>query len=163
MGTFIYALDGDTGEVRWVNDGTGALYLSQPHNYPAFAGVAPQGALVATKKRLLIPGGRSVPACFDRETGQFNYYHLAKYGKSGGSSVFATDRAFFAHERAGEYSLCQIGDGQRENGVRGHQPVLTMRAFYFSIAWTNFRRGLNNSWPAVGNALNCLIACWKWM
>ena len=66
MGTFIYALDAETGEVQWVNDSTGAQYIKQPHSAPSFAGVAPQGALVATKDLLLVPGGRSVPAAFDR-------------------------------------------------------------------------------------------------
>ena len=44
MGTFIYALDADSGDVQWVNDSTGAQYVKQPHSAPSFAGVAPQGA-----------------------------------------------------------------------------------------------------------------------
>ena len=132
MGTFIYALDATTGKVQWNNDGTGAQYLKQPHNSPAFAGVAPQGVLAATQDRLLVPGGRSVPACFDRKTGKFLYYRLADYGKSGGSSVFATDQAFFAHERKGQFSGFNGSDGARADGVRGHQPVLAGEAFYFS-------------------------------
>ncbi len=39
MGTFIYALDAETGEVTWVNDSTGAEYIKQPHSAPSFAGV----------------------------------------------------------------------------------------------------------------------------
>ena len=68
MGTFIYSLDADTGEVEWVNDSTGANYIKQPHSAPSFGGVAPQGALVATPGDLIVPGGRSVPAVFDRKT-----------------------------------------------------------------------------------------------
>ena len=48
MGTFIYALDVDSGKVTWVNDHTAATYIKQPHSAPSFAGVAPQGSLVAT-------------------------------------------------------------------------------------------------------------------
>ena len=62
MGTFIYSLDAATGDIVWVNDETGAQYIKQPHSAPSFAGVAPQGALVATETTLLVPGGRSVPA-----------------------------------------------------------------------------------------------------
>ena len=84
MGTFIYALDAATGKVIWLNDGTSSQYILQPHRSPAFAGVAPQGALVAIGDRLLVPGGRSVPACFDRVTGKCLYYQLSANGKTGG-------------------------------------------------------------------------------
>ena len=66
MGTFIYAVDIESGAFRWRNDSTGALWLNQPHRNPAFAGIAPQGALCLSGDALLVPGGRSVPACFDR-------------------------------------------------------------------------------------------------
>ncbi len=61
MGTFIYALDARSGSVLWCNDETGAQYIRQPHSAPAFAGVAPQGALVATRcvdrtRRTIGPG-----------------------------------------------------------------------------------------------------------
>ncbi len=62
MGTFIYALDAATGQVRWVNDGTSADYQKQPHSAPAFAGVAPQGQLTVSGDLLLVPGGRTLPA-----------------------------------------------------------------------------------------------------
>ncbi len=132
MGTFIYALDAETGQIEWRNDGTGATWLQQPHNFPAFAGVAPQGAFVATRDKLLIPGGRSVPACFDRSTGRQLYYHLARYGKMGGSSVFATDTVFFGHVRGGKFYRFDLDTGLRtENAGDEVQPVLTKDAFYF--------------------------------
>ena len=99
MGTFIYALEAETGKLVWRNEDTNADYILQPHNYTAFAGVAPQGAFVATEDRLLIPGGRSVPACFDRETGELLYYHLAAGGKTGGAFVCANEKVFFNHHR----------------------------------------------------------------
>ena len=49
MGTFIYALDAETGEVRWLNDASASTYIDQPHNSPAFAGVAPKGPSPADK------------------------------------------------------------------------------------------------------------------
>ncbi|WP_373652311.1 PQQ-binding-like beta-propeller repeat protein [Schlesneria sp. DSM 10557] len=100
MGTFIYSLDAETGEVEWVNDESGAQYILQPHGAPSFAGVAPQGSLVATQDVLLIPGGRSVPAAFNRHTGKFLYFELAAGGKgTGGSFVAANEESWFVHTR----------------------------------------------------------------
>jgi len=95
MGTFIHAVDAESGRILWTNSGSGPTYLMQPHSSPAFAGVAPQGYLVATNDKLLISGGRSVPAAYDRKTGQFLYYHLNQYGKIGTCEVMASDRYFF--------------------------------------------------------------------
>ena len=39
MGTFIYALDAETGEVEWVNDSTGAAIHQATAQAPSFAGV----------------------------------------------------------------------------------------------------------------------------
>ncbi len=100
MGTFIYALDFDSGNVAWVNDHTAATYIKQPHSAPSFAGVAPQGSLAATEDYLLVPGGRSVPAAFDRETGELIHFHLNAGGKgNGGAFVMAFDDGYFVHTR----------------------------------------------------------------
>lgn len=100
MGTFIYALDAQDGDVLWVNDSTGSQYIQQPHSAPSFAGVAPQGALVATERRLIVPGGRSVPAVFDRGTGKFRHFHINAGGKgTGGSFVAADESRFYVHTR----------------------------------------------------------------
>lgn len=95
MGTFIHALDAATGEIVWTNNSSGSTYLMQPHHSPAFAGVAPQGYIAATQDRLLLSGGRSVPAGYDRNTGDFLYYHLDRYGKAGGSDVMVAGDYFF--------------------------------------------------------------------
>ena len=100
MGTFIYSLDATTGEVNWTNDSTGSQYIKQPHSAPSFAGVAPQGAIVATDDYLVVPGGRSVPAVFDRRTGELKYFEINAGGKgTGGSFVTADDRHYFVHTR----------------------------------------------------------------
>ena len=95
MGIFIHAIDAQTADIVWTNSGSGEIYLLQPHSSPAFAGVAPQGYLVATEDKLLISGGRSIPAAYDRNTGQFLYYHLNKYGKTGACEVIASGDHFF--------------------------------------------------------------------
>jgi len=94
-GIFIHALDAETGSIVWTNEGSGSLFMLQPHNSPAFAGVAPQGHIVAAGDRLLIPGGRSVPACFDRTDGTFQYYRLEENGHRGGYDAFAVQDYFF--------------------------------------------------------------------
>ncbi len=96
MGIFIHAVDAQTGKAIWTNDGDGSLYLKQPHNTDSFASIAPQGSLVISGNYLLLPGGRSVPACFDRRTGKFLRYQLAENGKKGGGSeVAALGGVFF--------------------------------------------------------------------
>ena len=134
MGTFIYALDADTGSVEWVNDETGAQYIKQPHSAPSFAGIAPQGALVATADVLLVPGGRSVPAAFDRHTGKQLYFELNAGGKgTGGSFVAANEESWFVHTRlkgTREFSL--------ETGVKTafmpNEPVLAGDRIYSAIS-----------------------------
>jgi len=132
MGIYIYALNAETGDVVWQNEGTGSQYMKQPHNSPAFAGVAPQGTLVVSGEKLLIPGGRSIPACFDRRNGEMLYYHLAKYNKTGGAFVCASDRYFFNHYRDRETDLYDLTTGETIGRKVGKYPVLSNKTFYMS-------------------------------
>src|SRR5262249_23302177 len=85
MGVFLHAVDAETGDVIWTSDGDGSTFMKQPHQAEAFAGVAPQGRLVVSGDRLLVPG-RSVAACYDRRTGKLLHYQLADSSKKGGGS-----------------------------------------------------------------------------
>ena len=130
MGTFVYALDVETGAVRWVNDGTSAQFIKQPHSADSFAGVGPQGALVATEDLLLVPGGRSVPAAFDRHSGEFKYFHINAGGKGvGGSFVAANDDRFFVHTRGRGVRAFELGTGTKSNAVLD-EPVLAGDRIY---------------------------------
>jgi outer membrane protein assembly factor BamB len=132
MGTFIYAVDAETGKVAWVNDGTGAQFIKQPHNAPSFAGVAPQGALVATKDILLVPGGRSIPAAFDRHTGEFLHYRLAESGKgNGGSFVAASESEFFVHTRLRGVRNFELKTG-KAGKLTNSEPVLDGGFYYIA-------------------------------
>ena len=130
MGTFIYALDAESGAVQWVNDETGSQYIKQPHSAPSFAGVAPQGALVATENILLVPGGRSVPAAFDRHNGKMLYFELNAGGKgTGGSFLAANDQSWFVHTRirgTREFSL----DAGVKTAFQPNEPVLAGERIY---------------------------------
>ena len=130
MGTFIYALDKRTGEVIWLNDETGSQYIKQPHSAPAFAGVGPQGALLATKDTLIVPGGRSVPAVFDRHTGKQRYFELAAGGKgTGGSFITASDDYFYVHTRLKGTRQFSLDKGVK-TAFMPNEPVLAGDTLY---------------------------------
>ncbi|MGM0492031.1 MAG: PQQ-binding-like beta-propeller repeat protein, partial [Armatimonadota bacterium] len=119
MGTFIYALDAQSGELQWENSGTGSMYNLHQHGGAfAFGGVSPQGYLVATEELLLIPGGRTPPAAHDRATGELVYFRQATdiVGKgAGGYGVWVQGSWFHNPNTAGRpmYALedgAQFGD-----------------------------------------------------
>ncbi|QDS87803.1 Alcohol dehydrogenase [cytochrome c] precursor [Rosistilla ulvae] len=130
MGTFIYALDAESGEIQWLNDSTGAQYIKQPHSAPSFAGVAPQGALVATEDELIVPGGRSVPAVLDRATGELRYFELNAGGKgNGGSFVAAADDFFYVHTRGKGTRAFNVTTGKK-TAFMPNEPVLAAGTIY---------------------------------
>ncbi|HOX39674.1 MAG TPA: PQQ-binding-like beta-propeller repeat protein [Candidatus Brocadiia bacterium] len=95
MGIFVYALNAETGEVVWNDDSADVTYMLQPHNSPAFAGIAPQGYMTIAGDRLLVPNGRAIPACYDRKAGRLIYYHLSTNNKNANSHVAARGDFFF--------------------------------------------------------------------
>ncbi|MDP6360759.1 MAG: PQQ-like beta-propeller repeat protein, partial [Planctomycetota bacterium] len=127
LGTFIYALDAASGKVEWINDSTGPTYSMQPHGASAFGGVAPQGALVAAKDVLLVPGGRSLPAAFSRKTGKLSWFYNSGIvgGKGvGGSFVAANDQHLFVHTRKrGVHAFTLDDEKKTKLGFNG-EPVL---------------------------------------
>lgn len=94
-GIHLYALDAATGNVRWLNDKSGAIYMGQPHGGAnAHSGVSAQGYLVQAGGRLLVPTGRAVPSVFDRADGKFQYFHLQLNYNKGGSTTLGTPTWF---------------------------------------------------------------------
>lgn len=92
-GVFIHAMNPDTGKIVWTNDSSGSIYMPQPHGGAnAKSGVSAQGYMLANDERLFVPTGRSVPAAFQRASGEFDYYRLQENTKRGGTTaVFAND------------------------------------------------------------------------
>ncbi|NOX54063.1 MAG: PQQ-binding-like beta-propeller repeat protein [Planctomycetes bacterium] len=132
MGVFIYAVDAETFQIEWLNDETGPMWTVQPHNSPAFGGLAPQGYLAATSERLIVPNGRAVPACLDRQTGKLIYFrHALRFsppsdlkvvhalaGKyHGGYRVAANDHVFFC-----EWQGFDLKSGRAMWPLPGHLP-----------------------------------------
>ena len=128
MGVFIYAVDANTGEEVWRSDSTGSKHMKQPHNAPSFGGVAPQGALVVQGDKLLVPGGRSVPAVFNRHTGELEYYHLSKY--PGGAFTCALGDFFINYHRDLSTTLFDLTTGNFVLTSFGNVPVMTDDALY---------------------------------
>jgi len=95
MGVSLYALEADTGNVIWKNEKSGYLFIKQPHSGSAFSGCAPQGYLAAAGDMLLVPNGRAKPACFNRKTGEFIYFHHGGWRYAGGCEVWASGKYFF--------------------------------------------------------------------
>jgi len=124
MGVFVYCLDAETGHEVWLNDGTSAVFMLQPHNSPAFAAIAPQGYMVVNGDRLIVPGGRSVPACFDANTGEMLYYHLSDFNHMGSYSACSQGTLLFGCGR-----MWDLASG-RYSGSLGTDPVLTPEVLY---------------------------------
>jgi outer membrane protein assembly factor BamB len=116
-GIYIYALDAKTGKTVWQNFDSGAIYMPQPHGGAnANSGTSAQGYLVVSGDRLFVPTGRAVPAAFDRKTGEFQYFHLQKYGHHGEAFTMVVADVLFnggiGFDVAGGHQLAKIGSGQ---------------------------------------------------
>ncbi|HUU99617.1 MAG TPA: PQQ-binding-like beta-propeller repeat protein, partial [Bacteroidales bacterium] len=162
MGTYIYALNAETGEVIWKNEGTGSNYILQPHRSPAFADVAPQGNFAISGDKLLVAGGRSVPAAFDLKTGEELYYQLAASGKTGGAFTCSNDRVFFNHHRERMTLMYDSETGNRLMSGAGEYPVVEGNTIYFSgktitAAFLNPDNKLDTLWTIDIPATNDLI------
>ena len=86
-GIFFYALDAETGRVIWCNDTCGWELVTVGHMVTTLSGLNPQGALLATADRLVVPTGRSAPAVFDRATGKLLHYAPGKDNGFGGAGA----------------------------------------------------------------------------
>ena len=106
MGVFVHALDAKTGEVIWTNSGSGSNYLTQRLGCPAVAGVSPAAYLAVNEQVVLVSGGRTVPAAYDRKTGEFLFYRPGDrtLGKSAGGYELVLGDSWFANH-GGLYAL----------------------------------------------------------
>lgn len=114
IGTFIHALDAETGALIWENSDTGSMFHRHQHGGAfAFGGVSPQGYLVATEELLLIPGGRTCPAAFDRATGEFVYFHQGNeiIGKGAGGYGIWAHAGWFHNPSTAARLMYAVEDG----------------------------------------------------
>jgi outer membrane protein assembly factor BamB len=95
-GIYLYALDAETGEIRWCNDSSGGIEMDQPHpTARAVSGVSIQGFPAIGNQWLFTPTGRAVPAGFLAADGAFAYFRLQDFGKRGGGDTVCMDNAHF--------------------------------------------------------------------
>ncbi len=108
VGTFVYALDAETGDVRWANTGHSTEFQGQPHSGAfAFAGISPQGYLSVGEQHLVAAGGRAWPVVFDREDGSHRR-------SSGWGWLLPIDDDFYY---AGRRKFCIRGERSGQNYV----------------------------------------------
>ena len=75
MGVFVRAADAKTGKLLWTNGDSNAIEnLRIDHNYSHEGGISPQGHLLISGDTVIVPNGRSMPARFDRKTGELKYF-----------------------------------------------------------------------------------------
>lgn len=130
-GVFLYSLDALTGAVEWLNSGSSSDMIEDSKSYFSFGGVAPQGQLVVSGDRLIVPGGRTVPAVFDRHTGNQLYFHVSgkATGKAaGGHHVFSHDAWYFNRRDRYVTDMYHIADGAQFGSV--FVDVVDDQAFY---------------------------------
>lgn len=125
-GTFIHAVDAESGISIWTNSTTGTIWnLHQHGGAYSFGGPSPQGYLAVSGDKLIVPGGRTPPAVFDLATGELLYFNQASgmVGKgAGGYRAFASDSWFFNHGM-----LYALEDGAQFGHVPGD--IITKDAF----------------------------------
>lgn len=99
-GIFLYALSTEDGSEFWTNSGDGNFFNAQPHSTAeGFGGIAPQGYLTIAGDNLLVPNGRTLPACYDRFTGKMKYFRHGNMSKGlGGYHVVAYEDTFVCRD-----------------------------------------------------------------
>jgi len=115
MGTFVYALDAESGRPIWANDRLNYLTnIRTDHNRIADSALAPQGYLLMAEGKLLVPNGRSMPVGLNPKTGELLYY-VQGY-RNGECRVTARGKYIYVGRRA----ILDINTG-REVGERWHE------------------------------------------
>lgn len=86
-GVFVYALEAKTGKVIWCNDTSGHVPVRVVGHAvdDSLAGICPQGALLVSADKLIVPMGRSTPATFDRKTGALLKFEPGENNGAGGT------------------------------------------------------------------------------
>jgi hypothetical protein len=101
-GIYLYALRTVDGSVIWKNDTIAHIYVRLPHPLQeGIGGISPQGYLALWKDTLIMATGRSSPAGFDKETGEFLFFDnaLMKLHHPGSSWVIAGRDMVFGERR----------------------------------------------------------------
>ena len=96
-GLYICALKADDGTVVWKNDTLG----DRAHELE-FGGISPHGYLLASSDVLYVPSGRSMPAGFDRHTGEFLFYASPGAKRGGAWALLDDDKLISGVDYSGQ-------------------------------------------------------------
>ncbi|MBN2595138.1 MAG: PQQ-binding-like beta-propeller repeat protein [Sedimentisphaerales bacterium] len=96
-GLYICALKAGDGSVVWINDTIG----DRAHELE-FGGISPHGYPIASPDVLYIPSGRSMPAGFNRHTGEFLFYTSPGAKRGGAWALLDNDRLISGVDYSGE-------------------------------------------------------------
>lgn len=123
---FLYAVDAEDGSILWRQDNISVQDAGRND-------LSPQGYLLASDELLFVPSGRTLPAAFDRKTGEFVYkrtypWRTTAGGVVGGVKALLADGQLYAsgphHLIALEQKTGDIGYGWfagRQMVVSGEQ------------------------------------------
>lgn len=128
-GVFVYALDAQSGQVKWVNDRCGTLYGKQPHvGAEALGGLSPQGYLLVNGDKLLVPCGAAQPATFNRHSGELLDFTLPSEGTIPGGWFMRMDPQLARDIRRGKIEFDSVVNrDQHEGGLRTGKGVAGSR------------------------------------
>ncbi len=98
LGVYVYAVDIATGKTVWLNPRL--AYMDKvriDHNSLFDAGASPQGYLLATSDRLIVPNGRSQPVALNRNDGTL--FHFVQGYRNGDCRVALGGEYAFVGEK----------------------------------------------------------------
>ncbi|MDP6417198.1 MAG: PQQ-binding-like beta-propeller repeat protein, partial [Gammaproteobacteria bacterium] len=139
-GVFVYALDAQSGKVKWVNDTSGTRNdpTASPGAY-TISGVGPTGYLLAGNGALVVPTGRSFPASYALEDGKLLKSVAASYQNKRGGPITCIDRhgsILFGYPRerltGRDYSLYyvyQLPALQQHGALRADRIIVDKEAY----------------------------------
>ncbi|MBX3437747.1 MAG: PQQ-binding-like beta-propeller repeat protein [Planctomycetaceae bacterium] len=119
---YLYAVNADDGRVIWRQDNVSAADAGRND-------LSPQGYLLATEDELIIPSGRSMPALFDRATGEFLQKRAYSWrteagGVVGGTKALLADGQLYS---GGEHHVFAVDQKTGDSGFgwfEGRQMVV---------------------------------------
>ena len=121
---FIYAVDAKTGMILWKNDTVSQQNAGRDD-------LTPQGYLLATDDILYVPSGRTLPAAFDRQTGQLLHKQKGGGKQVGGVEALLDDDHLLS---IGEHHVLALDQqsGDIDNRYRGRQMTYHGPMAYFA-------------------------------
>jgi len=108
---YLYAVDAPTGRVLWRNDAISQADADRDD-------LSPQGYMLANEDTLFVPSGRSMPAAFDRATGEFSFkshpaWRREAGGQVGGTQAMLADGQLYS---VAEHHVLALDDEKGDTG-----------------------------------------------